>query len=142
MVEYRSGTESIDWPQITRLYGEVGLVAGYGRLKDANMIKMAFEASSKVSTAWIGDVLVGAGRMISDNVCYAYIVDVAVLPSHQKRGIGKGIMLRLLKDTAHMSVQLWPTKGNIAFYEKLGFSALGLEHPMMIIRKSQPYRFS
>jgi len=137
MVEYKNGTECIDWLQLTQLYGKVGLVAGYGKDRNTKKIRQAFEASGRVATAWIEGRLVGAGRMITDNVCYAYIADVAVLPSLQKKGIGKGIMIQLLKDTAHMSIQLWPTKGNIAFYERLGFSTLGSEHPMMIIRRSQ-----
>lgn len=137
MVEYKNGTGYIDWLKLTQLYGEVGLVAGYGKAKNTMRIRQAFEASGRVVTAWIEGILVGAGRMITDNVCYAYIADVAVLPSYQKKGIGKGLMAQLLKDTTHMSVQLWPTKGNIAFYERLGFNALGREHPMMIIRKSQ-----
>jgi len=113
------------------------LVAGLGKEKDTDRIRSAFEASEKVITAWMDGNLVGAGRMITDGVSYGLIVDVGVWPSFQKQGLGKGIMKHLLEDSRHLSLQLWPTKGNIPFYEKFGFTALGPDHPVMIIKRSQ-----
>ena len=68
-------------------------------------------------------------------ICYGLIVDVGVLPSSRKKGIGKGIMAQLLQGSGHLSLQLYPTKGNIGFYEKLGFVALDTEHPVMIKKR-------
>jgi ribosomal protein S18 acetylase RimI-like enzyme len=40
---------------------------------------------------------VGIGRIIGDGGCFFQIVDVAVLPDHQKKGLGKMIMSSLMK---------------------------------------------
>ena len=57
MVKYRIGIKGIDWTKLTELYGEVGLVGGYGKKKDANKIREAFQASGKVVTAWDNEKL-------------------------------------------------------------------------------------
>ncbi len=89
MIEYKTGTDIIDWESITGLYGEIGLVAEFGKKRDQEKSREAFLNSFKVVTAWEGDKLVGAGRLLSDNICYGMIFDVGILPSFQKKGIGK-----------------------------------------------------
>lgn len=73
---------------------------------------------------------VGMGRLIGDGIYYA-IVDVAVLPAYQNRGIGKNIVHMLVQyvDTitpaeSRSSVQLISEKGKEVFYEKIGFVQL------------------
>ena len=39
-----------------------------------------------------GDKIVGMGRIIGDGGCFYQVVDIAVLPEHQGRGLGKLIM--------------------------------------------------
>ena len=41
------------------------------------------------------DTMVGMGRMIGDGGCFFLIVDIAVLPAHQGKGLGKMIMKEL-----------------------------------------------
>lgn len=120
MIEYRSGTDTINWESITDLYGQVGLVAEFGKKRDQEKIKEAFLNSYKVVTAWKGEKLVGAGRLLSDGVCYGMVFDVGVLPSFQKQGIGKGIMTELMKGNEHIYIHLTSSFGNL-FYRKLGF---------------------
>lgn len=36
--------------------------------------------------------LVGMGRLVGDGGCFFFVVDVAVEPAHQRRGLGKRIM--------------------------------------------------
>lgn len=81
----------------------------------------ALQASFKVVLAYDGEQLVGAGRMISDGVRYATIFDVVVLPTHQKKGIGKDIMHKLTENNEHLMIHLTSTFGNEDFYAKLGF---------------------
>lgn len=42
-----------------------------------------------------GDELVGMGRLVGDGGCFFFVVDVAVEPAHQRRGLGKRIMAAL-----------------------------------------------
>lgn len=39
-----------------------------------------------------GDEVVGMGRVIGDGGCFFQVVDIAVLPAHQGKGLGKLIM--------------------------------------------------
>lgn len=97
------------------------VVAGYGKRKDFDKIRTAFEHSYKVVTAWKIDNLIGAARMLSDGICYGMIFDVGVLPEYQKSGIGKGLITELQKDNSHLCIHLTSTFGNEDFYKKLGF---------------------
>ncbi len=121
MIEYKTGTDIIDWKSITDLYGKIGLVAGFGKKRDQKKIREAFLNSFKVVTAWEENKLVGAGRLLSDGVCYGMIFDVGVLPSFQKKGIGEKIMNELMNGNEHIYIHLTSTFGNEAFYSKLGF---------------------
>ncbi len=69
--------------------------------------------------------MVGFARATGDYVFNATIWDVAVRPSHQKRGIGKLLMVELLKDLDQYSiplVTLYADPGTDGFYKRFGFS--------------------
>lgn len=44
-----------------------------------------------------GDDIVGMGRIIGDGGCFYQVVDIAVLPAHQGRGLGKLIMREIMR---------------------------------------------
>ena len=44
-----------------------------------------------------GDEIVGMGRIIGDGGCFYQVVDIAVLPAHQGRGLGKLIMHEIMR---------------------------------------------
>lgn len=121
MAEIKTDLECVDWEQLTDLYEEVGLIRGFGKSRNSESIKKAFENSFRIVTAWDQDRIVGAGRMISDGICYGMIFDIGVLPEYQGKGIGKGLMNELLKDNDELCVHLTSTFGNENFYKKLGF---------------------
>ena len=52
--------------------------------------------------AWDADCLVGFARVISDHRFHAYIDDVVVHPSYQRRGIGKLLLSRLVDALSHI----------------------------------------
>jgi GNAT superfamily N-acetyltransferase len=43
-----------------------------------------------------GDQSVGMGRVIGDGGCFYQVVDIAVLPGHQGKGLGKRIMREIM----------------------------------------------
>ena len=120
-IEYKTGIDCIDWEQLFSLYGEVGLVGQFGKKKDHEVICAAFLASSKVVTAWKGTHLVGAGRLLSDGVCYGTVFDLGVLPGHRREGIATGILRELLRNTENLSVYLTSAFGIEDLYRKQGF---------------------
>jgi len=44
-----------------------------------------------------GDEVVGMGRIIGDGGCFFQVVDIAVLPAHQGKGLGKLIMREIMQ---------------------------------------------
>ncbi|WP_027339843.1 GNAT family N-acetyltransferase [Halonatronum saccharophilum] len=71
--------------------------------------------------------IVGMGRVVGDGNIYFYIQDVAVLPEHQNKGIGKLIMnsiIKYLEDNAPEKafVGLFAANGNESFYKRYGFN--------------------
>lgn len=70
--------------------------------------------------------LVGMGRVIGDGGCFFQIVDIAVHPDYQRRGIGFQIMTRLmqqLRESAPRSayVSLIADGDASMLYKKFGF---------------------
>ncbi|MDX1358881.1 MAG: GNAT family N-acetyltransferase [Clostridia bacterium] len=119
--EYKTGYDCIDWDSLFALYSETDGVIGLARKGEFDRIKRAFLKSYKVVTAWDGDKIIGVGRMISDGECYAWIHDIAVLPSHRKLGVGKGVMDELIKGNKSLLIGLTSSFEAVDFYKKLGF---------------------
>ena len=73
-----------------------------------------------------GAEIVGMGRIIGDNGCFFVVVDIAVLPEYQGRGLGKRIMAALdawlsanVPASAYVSLA---ADGDAKYlYEKFGF---------------------
>lgn len=121
MITYDTELDHIDWDQLIDLYGAVGLVAGNGKERQGDKIRLAFECSYQVVTAWDGGMLIGAARMLSDGVCYGTIHDVGVLPGYRKMGVGRGLVEHLEKEHHHLHLYLTATFGKEEFYRKLGY---------------------
>jgi len=69
---------------------------------------------------------VGIGRIIGDGGCFFEITDMAVLPEHQRQGVGRMIMsalLDFLRENAPKTayVSLMADHGTPNFYAKFGF---------------------
>ena len=72
------------------------------------------------------DKLVGMGRVIGDGGCFYQVVDIAVHPDYQRRGIGFAVMDRLMQQLHENA----PTSAYVSLiadgpaahlYEKFGF---------------------
>lgn len=72
--------------------------------------------------------LAGIGRVVGDYSIVCCLSDICVKPKFQKKGIGSIIVNELkkmvengVKDGEKMQIELTPTAGNEAFYQKAGF---------------------
>ncbi|MDR1464665.1 MAG: GNAT family N-acetyltransferase [Oscillospiraceae bacterium] len=77
--------------------------------------------STLVVSAWDGDRLAGAVRVLSDTIFRSVIYDLLVSPAYRGQGIGKGLVNRC---KAHFPNSEWLVgcdKKNSEFYKKLGF---------------------
>lgn len=72
------------------------------------------------------DSAIGMGRIIGDGGCFFQVVDIAVKPEHQGRGLGKAIMNALMEHVksefpASAYVSLIADVPANKLYEKFGF---------------------
>lgn len=78
--------------------------------------------STLVISAWDGDRLVGAVRVLSDTIFRSVIYDLLVAPEYQRNGIGSELVRKCLE---HFPGSGWLvcTEGETPyFYKTLGFS--------------------
>lgn len=78
--------------------------------------------------------LIGFGRVISDGILHALIVDLIVAPEFQKCGIGKLMLKELVtkcKASGISDIQLFCAKGKESFYLKQGFKPRSTDSPGM-----------
>ena len=89
-----------------------------------NDLEKAIKNSWYVISAYDKDKLIGFGRVISDGIHHALIVDMIINKNYQGNGIG-GILLNMLLDKCKehniRDIQLFSAKDKYNFYEKFNF---------------------
>ncbi|AND68002.1 hypothetical protein ATSB10_05480 [Dyella thiooxydans] len=86
-----------------------------------------------------GGELVGMGRVVGDGGLFLFVVDIAVTPAWQGRGLGRRIMQALM-DEVHSRAPARTMVGLIAdgtahkLYEKFGFRLVGPGAQGMLLR--------
>jgi ribosomal protein S18 acetylase RimI-like enzyme len=94
--------------------------------KTSDEIYEALNNSFYFTQCYIGDELVGSGRVISDGVLYGMIYDIIVDPQCHDLGIGSEITHRLIEHCLEhgiKNIQLFSAIGKMPFYKKFGFEA-------------------
>ena len=91
-------------------------------------IKKALDNTMYMIKVMVDDKLAGIGRVVGDNSIVCILSDVCVKPEYQGKGIGTIIVNRLRELIEEnvgvgekMQIELTPTAGNEAFYQKCGF---------------------
>lgn len=115
-VELREGPP-VDPAQLAALFAAVG----FQRSDDPDHLRAMVAGARWVVSAWDGPLLVGFARAISDGVSNAYVSTVAVLPSHQRQGVGRAMMTRLLADKPTVKWVVHTSDAGEALYRELGF---------------------
>ena len=113
--------ESVDGESLCALYDSVGWSV-YTR--DINGLLAAIDGSDFLVIAQENDTLIGLARAISDDASVVYIQDILVRPSHQGRGIGKGLVRAVLDRYEHVRKKVLLTDSRpeqLQFYASLGF---------------------
>ncbi len=101
---------------------------------DPERVYDALHHSWFMVAAYDGNDLVGFGRIISDGILHALIVEMIVLPDCKGKGIGSYILNELIavsKNHGIPDIQLFCAKGQTGFYLKHGFAARPDDAPGM-----------
>jgi GNAT superfamily N-acetyltransferase len=107
-------------------YIQIRLAAGLSR-KSEEAASKGLPNSIYSVVVHHNDVPIGIGRIVGDAGCFYEVTDIAVIPEHQKKGVGVMIMETLVKylknnapSTAYVS--LMADHGTPHFYERFGFT--------------------
>ncbi len=109
--EFLEMVESVGWKTYTK-----------------EQVKKALKNTMYMVKATVNGQLAGIGRVVGDYSIVCMLSDICVKPEFQGQGIGLRIISELKKlieenvsDGEKMQIELIPTAGNEAFYEKAGF---------------------
>ena len=116
MTTLSDNIDDIDWDRLALIFKRAPLGD-----RDPAVLREVFKNSGVRCFAWDKKELVGAGRAITDEIRYAVIFDVVVLPEYQGKGIGKQIMTFLADRSKAANILLHAVPGKEAFYRKLGY---------------------
>ncbi len=135
-VSWSESIVALDWEELESLYRAAPL----GN-KNAKDLETVFTNSRYRCFAHEDGKLIAAGRALADGADASYICDVAVLPNHQGRGLGKETVKRLVAlSSGHKKIILYSVPGKEGFYRKLGFlrmlTAMAIfENPAMAVKR-------
>lgn len=117
--------------ELIALYDSVGWAA---YTEHPVRLMAAIAASLSIITARQNGELVGLARLVGDGLTIAYLQDILVRPSEQRRGIGRELFQRAFAPFEEVRQKVLITDdepAQRAFYESMGFTeAASLQHPI------------
>jgi len=112
-------------PKYKKELAEFFLKLGYGR-----DYPVAIENSAFICICLFDEAIIGAGRAVSDLCRFAFIVDLNVEASHQRKGIGKQLLKNMVEECQSKNINQIEisTDPNLPwlenFYTKIGFKKI------------------
>jgi N-acetylglutamate synthase-like GNAT family acetyltransferase len=119
----------------TKLTEEEDIYSLYDGLRWNDFLKLnrdqlvkAMEQSYYVIYAYIGEKLIGTGRVISDGVTNAYLCGLGVAEEHRSKGIGTEISKRLVEHCKrnNLHIQFFCEEKLVSYYKKMGFEVFAV----------------
>ena len=114
-------TRDLDPGEVIDLYAAVqwGTASDY----DVSRVRRALDKTGLVVAATIDDgTLVGMARVFTDGAIVSQVVEVAVRPEYQRRGIGRQIMETVRAECHGTALYVDGFRQNAAFFERCGFT--------------------
>lgn len=125
-MEIRYTTKLIKEEEIYSLYGCLGW-NDFLKLNKEQLVK-AMEQSYYVIYAYIGEKLIGTGRVISDGIINAYLCGLGVVEEYRSKGIGTEISKRLVEHCKrnNLHIQFFCEEKLVSYYKKMGFEVFAV----------------
>lgn len=131
---YRYGHD-LDLEQALELY-QASTLGERRPIDDRDIFGGMLQHANLIVTAWDGDLLVGIARTMTDFGYVGYLADLAVRQSHQRMGIGVGLIEKTREKMGPRSkLVLLAAPKAVNYYPKIGFTQhnsawiLGAEEP-------------
>jgi ribosomal protein S18 acetylase RimI-like enzyme len=118
---YNDTRKDLPCGQLHRLFVSVGWSDGTETPDMISNYNIPFKNSTLVVSAWENENLVGAVRVLSDQMFRSVLYDFLVLPDYQNRGIGREMLRRCLEHFPKSEWLVQTTKEISGYYEKNGF---------------------
>lgn len=121
VITYNDTLKELPCDQLLHLYSEAGWADAEPNPEyDANF-NIGHKGSALVVSAWDGERLVGAARVLSDGIFRSYLLDLVVDPEYQRQGIGSEIVKRCVTHYPDSHWLVGAADDAVGFYNKLGF---------------------
>lgn len=133
-MEYRYGNQLAP-TEVIALYRATSL--GERRpIDDLAIVESMLEHANLVVSAWDNGLLVGLSRTLTDFLYVGYLADLAVRESHQRRGIGIGLIQKTRERMGPRSMLvLLAAPKAVDYYPRVGFSR---HDSAWVLRASEP----
>lgn len=116
-IVFSSELAGVDWAALKQ-----ALVADdFDNLRTPDQYRRSHENSHAVVFGRCDGQFVANGRILSDGVCNAYLVDIWTATPFRRRGIGREVVNRLLATVPGQHVGLFTDEAE-DFYQTLGFT--------------------
>jgi GNAT superfamily N-acetyltransferase len=116
-IEFSDDLTAVDWAALKQ-----ALVADdFDNQRSPEQYRRSHENSHAVVFGRCEGRFVANGRILSDGVCNAYLVDIWTATPYRRRGIGREVVRRLLATVPGQHVGLF-TDDMQPFYRGLGFA--------------------
>ncbi|AOT71327.1 GNAT family N-acetyltransferase [Geosporobacter ferrireducens] len=127
MIQYNTD-KKVDYDRLITLFNQAGW---NDKTNDMNRLKTMVENSQIIVTAWDEEVMVGFARCTTDYVFNGQINNVVVDTQYRRKGIGKGLINKILDSSNQVTYMLRGSTRNEGFYRSLGFE----DGPISLIYK-------
>ena len=108
--------------QLRQLFMAVGWSDGLETDQQKKLFNMPFVNSGLVVSAWEGDHLIGAVRVLTDGIVRSVLYDLAILPEYQGKGIGRELVKRCRECFPGSEWLVQTDAATAGYYRKMGFN--------------------
>jgi ribosomal protein S18 acetylase RimI-like enzyme len=122
IITYKDELDGIDWQQMKSILNEDDFDNG----RSPEQLQTSFANSYAFSIAYENEKIIGTARVLSDEVCNAYIVDVWTYTPFRHQGIARHMVQDLMNRLQGQHIYLFTEEDTVPFYEALGFQEQGI----------------
>jgi predicted GNAT family acetyltransferase len=116
-ITYKMDLINVDWEALKIRLSEDDFDNG----RTPVQLRESFENSYATCFAIDGGKIIGKARVLSDQICNAYVVDVWTYSPYRKQGIASQMMKHLMEKLPGQHVYLFTDEETVPFYHQLGF---------------------